>query len=150
MHHAPRLLIPDDLQADVLARIHASAFEPQARWSAQAIQDLGAPPHGAIISDLTAGLLILRFAAEEVEVLSVAVMPEARGNGVGARLMHAGFIVAKRFGAERMFLEVAIDNDPALALYRRLGFAEIARRKNYYRRAGELRIDATVMALDLK
>lgn len=146
----PRLLVPDPAQAEVLAGVHASAFEPHASWSAQAFLDLGAPPQGAVISDLALGVLALRFAADEAEVLTLAVRPDAQGQGIGKALMGHGFSSARRNGAARMFLEVAVDNAAALALYRRLGFAEIARRKGYYRRDDGDRVDAVVMSVALE
>ena len=49
-------------------------------------------------------------------------------------------------GATRMALEVAVDNAPAIALYRALGFVTVGRRKGYYARAGGGAIDAAIMA----
>ena len=55
---------------------------------------------------------------------------------------------AKRRGADRLFLEVAIDNGPALALYRRAGFAKVGRRAGYYHRR-EGAVAAEMLALGL-
>ena len=52
-------------------------------------------------------------------------------------------------GAFRAFLEVAADNEAAVALYRQAGFAEAGRRTGYYRRPDGTRIDACLLARDL-
>jgi ribosomal-protein-alanine N-acetyltransferase len=56
---------------------------------------------------------------------------------------------ARRGDAKRIFLEVAEDNEAALALYRKLGFVELGRRKRYYERAGSEPVDALTLALTL-
>ena len=60
--------------------------------------------------------------------------------------------ITRRAGAESLFLEVAADNAPALALYRGLGMVEIGRRKGYYPAsagAGAPRRDALTMRWDI-
>jgi ribosomal-protein-alanine N-acetyltransferase len=49
-----------------------------------------------------------------------------------------------------MFLEVAKDNAPALALYERFGFAKVGERTGYYRRADGTRAAAAVMRKALR
>jgi ribosomal-protein-alanine N-acetyltransferase len=56
---------------------------------------------------------------------------------------------ARRGDAKRIFLEVAEDNEAALALYRKLGFQEVGRRKRYYARRDGEPADALTMALTL-
>ena len=57
---------------------------------------------------------------------------------------------ARRGGAKRIFLEVAEDNAAGLALYRKLGFVEAGRRKRYYERPGNARVDALTLVLTLE
>ena len=61
--------------------------------------------------------------------------------------MEALIARAREQGAQRMLLEVRVDNTPALALYERFGFARMGLRKRYYQLEG---IDAYTMSLELK
>ena len=71
-------------------------------------------------------------AAGDAEILTVAVVPEARRKGVGAALITSAGVAALVRGAASMFLEVSETNDAARALYTKLGFAEAGRRRDYY------------------
>lgn len=97
-----------------------------------------------------AGFVLARLAAGESEILTVAVARSQRRQGLGWRLMDA---VLRRLHAERaeaLFLEVDEANAAAIALYRRLGFAEVGRRAAYYRDAAGRRSGALVMRRDLR
>ena len=78
--------------------------------------------------------IMSRIAADEAEILSVAVAPQARGRGLAGELLrhHLSRVAAR--GATRMFLEVGEDNQPALRLYRKAGFFEVGKRAGYYPR----------------
>jgi ribosomal-protein-alanine N-acetyltransferase len=78
------------------------------------------------------GYAILRVAAGEAEVLSLAVEPGARRQGQGRALLEAALERAREAGAAAIHLEVRVTNAAALALYRRLGFVEVGRRRSYY------------------
>jgi ribosomal-protein-alanine N-acetyltransferase len=56
---------------------------------------------------------------------------------------------ARRAEVKRLFLEVAADNDAAVALYEGLGFKIAGARKAYYQRKGSDSVDAVILALDL-
>src|SRR5262249_53438442 len=81
------------------------------------------------------GFLLSRRAADEAEILTVAVAPSARGAGIARALLtrHLGRLAA--LCTRRVFLEVDDGNRPALRLYARAGFLEIGRRAGYYARA---------------
>jgi [ribosomal protein S18]-alanine N-acetyltransferase len=79
-----------------------------------------------------AGFALGRVAANEAEVLTLAVRPAARRAGAGQALMRALMAQAARRGAGAMFLEVAAGNAAARALYAGLGAAEVGRRRRYY------------------
>jgi ribosomal-protein-alanine N-acetyltransferase len=81
-------------------------------------------------------------------LLLIAVIPEARGQGLGACLIELLFANAAERGASRVFLEMR-SNNPAEALYRRAGFEPIGQRKDYYRLATGDRLDAITFACDL-
>jgi ribosomal-protein-alanine N-acetyltransferase len=80
----------------------------------------------------------------ELKINDFAVLEEFRGKGLGRWLLQELLDDARERGCSWASLEVRENNDPALALYRRAGFEEIGRRKNYYEGDGE---DALVMAL---
>ncbi len=136
--------------ASLLAAIHETSFAPADRWGVQAIGLLlGLPAHFAVLAamgDRPVGFAIGRAVADEAEVLTLAVLPDARRAGAGRALMLALSDAAARLRAEAMFLEVAESNAAARALYAGLGAAEIGRRRAYYPDGG----DALVLRLPLK
>jgi ribosomal-protein-alanine N-acetyltransferase len=78
------------------------------------------------------GLLLARVAAQEAEILTFAVVPEARRQGAGRALLRAAAAESAARGAADLFLEVAESNTPARALYAAEGFAPVGRRPGYY------------------
>jgi ribosomal-protein-alanine N-acetyltransferase len=78
------------------------------------------------------GLLLLRQAADEAEVLTLAVRPEARRRGVAMALMETGLVLLAAGGARRILLEVAAENAAAIGLYTALGFSRAGERRDYY------------------
>lgn len=73
-----------------------------------------------------------RHAADEAELLRIAVHPQARRRGLARQLLEAGLGELARRGIRRCFLEVRRHNLPARALYERLGFERVGLRKGYY------------------
>lgn len=129
-----------------LAALHATAFaEP---WVARDFAALLSQA-GVFVVDEADGFVLIRAVADEAEILALAVRPQARGRGLGGRLVGWGAIGAAARGATRLFLEVAADNAPALALYARAGFVEAGRRPAYYARPEGRHQDALILALNL-
>jgi len=93
-----------------------------------------------------AGFVLARGAADEMEILNLAVAPAARRHGVGRALIHAALEEGAARGAICVFLEVRASNADAMAFYARLGFAVSGRRLKYYREPEE---DAVLMARTL-
>lgn len=89
-----------------------------------------------------AGYAVLRIIAPEAEVENICVAPACRRSGVGEALMDEMLRLAAERDAERIFLEVRAHNEPAKALYRKRGFVESYRRRNYYQGPTE---DAIIM-----
>ena len=112
-----------------LAELHATCFTDT--WSAGAIGDLLTTPNCFAFSD-EQGFILARAAGEEAEILTLAVAPSVRRHGVGQALVTAAAAHARKLGAAAMFLEVCAGNQAAIALYRRLGFLQVAVRKGYY------------------
>ena len=131
---------------ELLASIHARAFPKP--WSAVEIgklmenQAVFALVHGN--GAAAQGFVMAWAAAGDAELLTVAVVPEARRKGFGAALVTAAGVTALVRGAASMHLEVAEDNESARALYRKLGYAEAGRRHAYYAGEGGS-VDAIVM-----
>ncbi|MGF7159025.1 ribosomal-protein-alanine N-acetyltransferase [Rhodoligotrophos appendicifer] len=131
----------------VLAAIHAACFEDG--WSRAEIAKLLAMPGSyclmAMQQEEALGLAILRHAADEAEILSIGVVPEARQRGLGRGMIEAALAIAARSAIKMMFIEVDATNEPALALYRGMGFTECGRRRGYYRYADGSHHDALNM-----
>lgn len=79
------------------------------------------------------GYAAFRHAADEAELLRLGVRPEARRLGVAQALVAEGLARLRQEGVQVCFLEVRQDNEPAITLYERLGFARNGRRHGYYR-----------------
>ena len=91
------------------------------------------------------GFVLARLAADEAEILTIAVEAATRGRGVGRALLSESLRQAANAGAKTMFLEVDRSNTPALALYKHLGFVAVGERAGYYRRKDGARETAIVM-----
>jgi [ribosomal protein S18]-alanine N-acetyltransferase len=146
-----RLTAATPADAPALAAIHAESFEDS--WGAADMASvLGSPgAFGLVVrgeGPSVAAFALARVAADEAELLTLAVALVARRQGVGAALVEAVAAAAAAVGAVRLFLEVAADNEAALALYRGAGFAPAGRRPAYYRRGAGM-ADALVFARDL-
>jgi ribosomal-protein-alanine N-acetyltransferase len=72
-------------------------------------------------------------AAEEAELLRVAVHPDHRRRGLAAALLAASETALRREGIRTLLLEVRVSNQAARALYRRQGWTEAGQRKGYYK-----------------
>jgi ribosomal-protein-alanine N-acetyltransferase len=86
------------------------------------------------------------YDGDDAEIMTIGVAPEHQRRGIAAALLRALIERATARGARRMLLEVRVDNDPALALYRRFGFARMGLRRRYYQPEN---VDAYTMSLDL-
>lgn len=129
-------LIPAaQIHGESLSTIHTICF--RAPWGINAFYSSLALPttSGLIAQSVTrgpAGFVLWSVAAEQAEILTIAVLPPYRRTGLGRRLLVAAWDDAVARHCLEMFLDVAEDNIPAQALYTSLGFAEVARRRAYY------------------
>lgn len=69
---------------------------------------------------------------DEAHITNIAILPDERGKKLGERLMSAAMEAARERGAVLMTLEARVSNEPALNLYRKLGFKNGGIRKRYY------------------
>ena len=98
-------------------------------------------------SELLGGFIVARLIADEIHVNNVAVRPDWRRIGIGAKLLDAVLAWGRQKGATLALLEVRAGNSPAQALYRRCGFEVTGYRRRYYRAPVE---DALIMFVSLK
>jgi [ribosomal protein S18]-alanine N-acetyltransferase len=96
-----------------------------------------------------AGFAVSRMAADEAELLSIAVAASHRGRGLSRTLLltHLGYLAGH--GVRTVYLEVEENNQPARRLYERAGFSVTGRRERYYRQPGGEQLDALLMRRDL-
>ena len=138
-------------ECEAMAYAHATAFDHKS-WRDDEFEDLleGEGIYGFLArDDGPLGLILCRIAGGEVEILTLGVTAAARRRGVAVALMAAGLGAAREAGVAEAFLEVALDNQAAIALYARLGFREAGLRKSYYDLGPAGFMDALVMRLDL-
>ncbi len=134
-----------------LAGIHAAGFEHG--WNAEALRTMAQATHSRVyVVDEDGSIvcfILLTVVAGEGEILTIATAPEHRGRGHAARLLAhvADTLAAEQI--EAIFLEVAVDNMAALALYGRAGFQPAGMRKAYYSRAEGVAADAAILRLAL-
>ena len=118
--------------AGAMALLHSHGFPDRERWGADAIGlQLALPGAFGWIAP-AGGMILARVAADEAEVLTLAVDPEVRRQGLGRRLLEQAMLTARQRGASTLFLEVASRNDPARALYAAAGFIAVGCRRGYY------------------
>lgn len=120
--------------APAASTIHKASFETG--WSAQALglhiaDDLALGIYdGALI-----GFILMKFAGDQADILTIAIESKARQKGLGRALLTSAENHAAQRGISIMFLEVAEDNHAAIALYSRAGYQPIGKRPAYYKRA---------------
>ncbi len=134
-----------------IASLHAICFEDA--WHAELLgRILTAPGTFGLFTrpqGKTVGFVICRSTGEEGEILSLAVAPGLRRNGLGALLLDAAKAQAVKFNIETLFLEVAEDNLAARRLYEKSDFLTVGRRPHYYRRRYGPAVDAMTLRCKL-
>lgn len=134
-----------------LAAIHARCFDHA--WSAGVFADLAAKPHHRLYvledDDRVVSFILLSVVLGEGEILTLATDPGVQGRGFGRRLLDHVIADLRAEGQEALFLEVAVDNTAALALYSRCGFERTGLRKAYYSRNIGPPVDGHILRLAL-
>lgn len=147
----PKLSEATPRDAAAFAALHVKAF-PRG-WSEtefeQLLTERNVVADRAVSGDTLAGFVLSRRAADQAEILSMAVADAWRRRGIGRKLID---IHLRRLAALRvisLFLEVDEDNAPARRLYARSGFREVGRRAAYYPQAHGRASAALVLRRDL-
>jgi ribosomal-protein-alanine N-acetyltransferase len=142
---APRAARPSDGSA--CAVLHAASFAHS--WSAAEFESLLTDPacSGQSIeaNARLAGFILSRRALDEAEILTIVVDSRLRRRGCARKLLTAHLAQLSAQGVTQLFLEVDESNEAALALYRRLGFAQLGLRKAYYVKKDGSRANALIM-----
>jgi len=134
-----------------LAQIHAASFHRG--WGEGEFESMLAErntlAHRLKLGRKTVGFAISRMAADEAEILSIAIDPRFHGQGLSRNLLltHLGHLAGR--GVRIIFLEVEENNRPARRLYERAGFAVVGRRDRYYRQGDGEQLNALLMRRDL-
>jgi len=135
-----------------LAALHAQALPPG--WPAADFAASCGNANRIVLKAMDgaalAGFAVLQFAADEAEILSIAVAQEARRRGVAQAMMKACVAACEEKLISYLYLEVAQGNGAALKLYEKFGFRLLAHRKNYYQAARSAPVTALIMRLDIK
>lgn len=140
-------------RADQCAALHATCFAHS--WSSQEFETLlsnAAVSGGAAVdptSDDLRGFILTRLAADEAEILTIAVDGALRRRGVGRALLADHISRLPQLGARMLFLEVERENAAAVALYAKFGFREVGQRRGYYRKSDGAAATALVLRRDL-
>jgi ribosomal-protein-alanine N-acetyltransferase len=120
--------------AAAITQLHATSF--QRGWGEDEIDrlllDRSVVGHRVMIRRAMAGFILSRMAADEAEILSVAIAPARRGRGLARPLLDLHLRSLAGLGVRTVFLEVDETNLPALRLYGGSGFHEVGRRHAYY------------------
>ncbi len=147
----PALCEAGSRDAAAIAALHARSFHRG--WSEEEVEmlllDRSVVAHRATAASALAGFIMSRMAADEAEILSVAVDTAFRGRGLARNMLHLHLRRLAGLGARAIFLEVDENNAAALRLYARAGFAEVSRRPNYYAESGGKTATAVVLRRDL-
>ena len=92
------------------------------------------------------GYIGMYISFDEASITNVAVSPEFRKKGYGEQLVAEAKFAAKEANAENIFLEVRVSNEPAISLYKKMGFEELGIRKKFYEHPVE---DAIIMKVGI-
>lgn len=124
-----------------LENLHKACF-PNKPWSASDFADL--KKSGCDIITSQNGFVVWRVVADEAEIITIGVHPDARKSGIASAMLAIIENDIKKRGGKKIFLEVAENNEPARKLYEANGYKKIGVRPKYYDG-----IDAIMMDKDL-
>jgi ribosomal-protein-alanine N-acetyltransferase len=140
--------------AEAIAALHRQCFDDA--WGVATIRALLQEESAvalvarSAVGGSLAGFVLCRLAADECEMLSCATAQSFRCRGVASRLLDAALAEVIWRGGRQVFLEVAVNNDAARALYAACGFRSVGRRPGYYLGTGStVAVDALIMHREL-
>ncbi len=132
--HRPSFVFSGRTGPDVCARLHTEGFaHPWSREEMAALIASSSTVGAAALDPVNGrlrGFVLSRLAADEAEILAIAVEPAFQGRGVG-RALGENLRQTLALRTRRSSSRVAKDNAPALALYERFGFVKVRERAGY-------------------
>ena len=130
----PALSATRPRDAAAIAALHAASF--RRGWAEDEVHALLADKavvgHQARIRRAMVGFVMARVAADEAEILSLAIAPAWRGRGLSRPLLDFHLRALAGLAVRAVFLEVDENNGPALRLYGGAGFRQVGQRRGYY------------------
>ena len=132
------MLITDAKNSDIdaITALEKTCFTDDA-WTKQMLIDALSDKNITVLvakdDNKLLGYGVLRIVLDEAEIDNIAVDPQNARCGIGTKLLSKMLELAKEFGAKTAFLEVAVNNKSANALYVKQGFKVLSLRKNYYK-----------------
>lgn len=119
---------------DVLARIERESLS--GTWSREALADELQKSFARVMvasrDERVCGFVHCWLIADEIQILNVATDPAFRRRGIAKTLLQFMLDELSPKGFSMALLEVRASNDPAISLYRSLGFSDDAVRERYY------------------
>lgn len=96
------------------------------------------------------GFAMCWFVMDECHIGNIAVHPDYRNQGIATELLNNLLVGCKKeHGTKNLLLEVRVSNEPAINLYKKLGFYELVIRKQYYKNPDNSYEDAIIMAKEI-
>lgn len=146
-----KIVSMSDSHLDAVEALERECF-PEDAWSRKLFEDVLASDQStallAVAEDgALLGYLVFTIVLDEGYIDNIAVWRQARRQGIAGALMGTLHHFARQWGTAALTLEVRPSNTGAAALYKKLGYQEIGRRKKYYLKPKE---DAIIMRLELK
>lgn len=123
------LLCKGSIYALPAHKIHTQCFEKG--WTEKEFEDLLKLPSSRLWMD-EESLLLCSHVADEIEILTIGVLPKERKKGKAITLLQEMLQYAQSNNVSHIFLEVAQNNIPAISLYKKIGFTPMGKRKGYY------------------
>lgn len=141
-----RPLVSGDAKA--ASALHALSFDTPWNEADMARYIAGDLCYGAFRGGALCAFIVMRVAGDQADIVTIAVHPNDRKHGHGTAVLSAAEAAASARGVTTIFLEVAIDNAPAIALYKARGYHGVGKRPAYYKRPGG-RVAALILRKDL-
>lgn len=138
-------------EGDIDAVLEIEKLSFPTPWSRRLFLNELANPDSQIVLakddvDTILGYICFWTVADETHIMTLAVHPEFRKQGIGKKLFAFALEFSEASGVNYFALEVRERNNAALEFYKRFGFRVAGIRKGYYRDTGE---DAVLMELEL-
>jgi [ribosomal protein S18]-alanine N-acetyltransferase len=120
---------------DAIMLLERSGFPAAEQWSERSWQgELFGEARTILIAraQRPVGVISIQTVGELADLHRLVVDSRSRRRGIGTDLVHAGLQVVRRLRVREVILDVAFDNEPAIAFYQQLGFEQLRVRQDYY------------------